>query len=111
MKVFRSANKRVADIVPLLVQGAVARTGNTDIPGAYCPERHVWMLDGEPLVSGDTELPELVTKTSAQLERDDVSPTFLLEMQTKTKAELERDDQVSPFAMSGPWAASAPSVQ
>lgn len=79
-------------IMPLLAQQAIPRTGDTTIPGNYCVEQQVWIADGLPLVASDTSLPELTTKTNAQLERDDASPRMILEMQTKTKAQLERDD-------------------
>lgn len=99
MKELASADRPSTGVTPLLVRGAVQRTGDTRIPGNYSASRHVWLLDGEPIVSSTSSLPELATKTGALPERDDISPRFLLEMQTKTRAELERDDQVSPFAL------------
>lgn len=78
---------------PLLTQGAIERTGNAELPGNYCEQRHVWLVDGVPAVQALTGLAELVTKTEAQLERDDNSDPTLLELQTKTKAEVEQDDQ------------------
>lgn len=80
-------------IKPLLAQGAVERTGDDYIPGHYCAERHVWMVEGSPIVEARSALSELTTKTEAQIERDDTSNISLLEMQTKTKAQVERDDQ------------------
>lgn len=77
--------------VPLLLQGAVARTGDDRLPGAYCYERHVWIADGEPIVRG-AMLPEMLTKTETIREVDDTRTPALLEMQTKTKAEVESDD-------------------
>jgi hypothetical protein len=79
---------------PLLTRGAIERTGNTELPGTYCAQRHVWLVDGVPAIQALTGLAELVTKTEAQLERDDNSDPTLLELQTKTKAEVEQDDQV-----------------
>jgi len=84
---------QTARIMPLLTQGAIERTGNAELPGTYCDQRHVWLVDGVPAVQALTGLAELVTKTEAQLERDDNSDPTLLELQTKTKAEVEQDDQ------------------
>lgn len=77
--------------VPLLLQRAVARTGDDSLPGKYCPERHVWVADGEPIVRGAL-LPEMLTKTNTIREVDDTRGPVLLEMMTKTKAEMESDD-------------------
>lgn len=77
--------------VPLLLQGAVARSGDDRLLGAYCQERHVWMADGEPIVRG-AALPEMLTKTDTIREVDDTRSPALLEMQTKTRAEVESDD-------------------
>lgn len=77
--------------VPLLLQGAVARSGDDRLPGAYCRERHVWMADGEPIVRA-AALPEMLTKTSTIREVDDTRSPAMLEMLTKTKAEMESDD-------------------
>lgn len=84
---------QTAHVRPLLTQGAIERTGNAELPGAYCAQRHVWLVDGAPVVEAMSDLAELVTKTNAQLERDDNSDPTLLELQTKTKAEVEQDDQ------------------
>ena len=96
MQKIRNENK-LQEILPLLVQRAVPRTGDTAIPGQYCAEQQVWTVDGVPLVASGTSLPELSTKTEARIERDDVVPRVILEMQTKTAAKPERDDQVSLF--------------
>lgn len=84
---------QTARIRPLLTQGAIERTGNAVLPGSYCEQRHVWLVDGVPAVQALNGLTELVTKTAARLERDDNSDPTLLELQTKTKAEVEQDDQ------------------
>jgi len=92
------AENKAQGILPLLAQKAVPRTGDTTIPGNYCAERHVWIVDGVPLVVSGTSVHELSTKTNARIsEQDDAGPRVILEMQTKTMAQLERDDQVSPF--------------
>lgn len=80
-------------ISPLLVQRAVERTGTDDIPGGYCAERHMWVVDGLPIIEARSEIAELTTKTEAQIERDDTCEPSLLEMQTKTLSQVERDDQ------------------
>lgn len=80
-------------ISPLLLQGAVERTGNDDIPGEYCADCHMWVVDGLPIVEARSEIAELTTKTEAQIERDDTCEPSLLEMQTKTLSQVERDDQ------------------
>lgn len=88
-------NVIVPGVVPLLAQHAVRRQDHPDIPGRYCASQQVWVANELPLAIAEGTLQELQTKTSAQIESDDVSPT-LLEMVTKTKTQVERDDQ-SPF--------------
>jgi hypothetical protein len=78
---------------PLLTQGAIERTGDVQLPGDYCAQRHVWLVNGAPIVAAMSDLAELATKTLAQMERDDTCELSLLELQTKTKAEVEQDDQ------------------
>lgn len=80
-------------ISPLLVRGAVERTGTDDIPGGYCVQSHIWLVDGHPIVETRSKIAELTTKTEAQIERDDTCEPSLLEMQTKTLSQVERDDQ------------------
>lgn len=79
-------------VTPLLAQAAVPRSGDTRIPGGYSASHQLWMVGGAPLVSSVNGVPELRTKTEAQLERDDVGPNVLMEMATKTDAVIERDD-------------------
>jgi hypothetical protein len=105
---------------PLLTTFAVERSDVSELPGRYCSQRNVWVLDGPegpvPIVAGpasevftpltkvkgeraDPEvsaLLEISTKTAAPLERDDTSPrdlNVLLELLTKTEARPERDDR------------------
>jgi hypothetical protein len=84
-------------VTPLLAQSAVRRSGDARIPGGYSASHQLWMMEDAPLVSSVDGLPELRTKTEAQMERDDVVPNVLLEMATKTDAVSERDDQ-SPWS-------------
>jgi hypothetical protein len=93
MTVHTFTQQHFSGVKPLLIQGAVERTGDDHIPGRYCPDHHVWMVDGTPIVDLRASLSELTTKTRAQIERDDSSNISLLEMQTKTNAQIERDDQ------------------
>lgn len=113
-----SANTR-----PFLATLAVRRTGTpSELPGRYLPEQDVWVIEDlngsvpivisyrAPSVAPVTKIKserderwasgisELSTKTSAQLERDDVTPrdvALLPELLTKTDEVGERDD-VSP---------------
>lgn len=80
-------------IKPLLIQEAVERTGDDHIPGGYCVDQHVWMVDGSPIVKAQSALAEMTTKTKAHVESDDMSDISLLELQTKTNAQIESDDQ------------------
>lgn len=84
---------------PFLMDKAVPRTGEDRLPGQYCNARHVWMYDQRPMVESPRSLPEMSTKTEAQIERDDVSPFVVLEMQTKTKAEVESDDEANNLVL------------
>ena len=34
-------------VAPFLARFAVARTGRDELSGRYCPERHVWLVEGE----------------------------------------------------------------
>lgn len=86
-------HQRLDGVSPLLIKTAVERSGNDELAGAYCDLRHVWIVDGGPIVETKSGLAELTTKTDAELERDDSSEPSLLELQTKTKAEIEKDDQ------------------
>lgn len=88
-------------ISPLLARTATERTGNEQLPGRYCRQMHVWLVEGRPIVKSLPNLAELTTKTEAQMERDDSSEITLLELQTKTKAEVEQDDQDFSLDMLG----------
>jgi len=84
---------QAARVRPMLTQRAIERTGDAQLPGAYCAQRHVWLVNGAPIVEAMSDLAELATKTLAQMERDDTCELSLLELQTKTRAEAEQDDQ------------------
>lgn len=83
-------------IVPFLVQRSTQRTDAPKLPGQYCQKARVWMIDGPsgriPLVCSAEGLPEMATKTLTSRESDDQYPSLLLAAMTKTSAQLERDD-------------------
>lgn len=85
-----------SSIDPLLVRYAVCRTGDSEIPGYYCNERDVWVVetvDGTlPVVEARGDLAEISTKTSALPEADDSLSSALLETVTKTLTHVEEDD-------------------
>lgn len=95
---------------PFLFRFALKRSRASDIPGGYCPSRHLWMVgngtESKPLVeSTEVDLLEITTKTMADAERDDnvardgdlrleAARAALLEITTKTEAEVESEDRV-----------------
>lgn len=82
---------------PLLALFADPRVGDDTLPGRYCPERQVWvveMTEGEtPLVLTESNLLAVTTKTRVNQETDDTAPSPLLETITKTAAQVESDDE------------------
>ncbi|WP_426954959.1 hypothetical protein [Muricoccus radiodurans] len=81
---------------PLLTTLAVARSGDNSIPGHYCPDQQVWVVETnsgpKPLVQVCAHSAELTTKTKAQQEQDDQAWPALMEGTTKTSVRQERDD-------------------
>jgi hypothetical protein len=86
-------------VEPFLTRFAVAREAQPSIGGSYCPARHVWVKqtpDGfEPIVSYDSIVSELVTKTATVQEQDDENFIGIPELVTKTDTQQESDDQIS----------------
>lgn len=103
-----------AHLEPFLTTMAVPRTETAELPGRYCPKRHVWVVDDghgpNAIVSTAEALVELLTKTKVHQERDDmnlsssvsgstcwrpdaVAMYALLEIATKTEVRRERDDR------------------
>jgi len=82
--------------VPFLCARAVPRTGERELPGFYCDESDVWVVQGvhgiTPLALAPSQAQELVTKTKARMERDDDGSAALLGAITKTAVQLESDD-------------------
>jgi hypothetical protein len=89
--------------LPLLVGFSVPRTGEDALPGHYDTEQQVWVVDqsscAKPIVEVAGDLAEMVTKTFAAPEKDDVQSMVLLEASTKTDAVPERDDVAGPSLM------------
>jgi hypothetical protein len=86
-------------VQPLLTRFGVARTGHFELPGRYCDERQVWVVDTadgpNPIIQSGTHLAataELATKTDVQRERDDPGQIWPVELSTKTAHQVERDD-------------------
>lgn len=87
---------------PLLSTLAVDRLAGEPIPGRYCAEHRLWVveIDGEPqpLIDVASGLAELTTKTKVELESDDEACfASSLELATKTLTQTEQDD-VSAWA-------------
>lgn len=88
-------------MTPFLVNYATERKAHPSIGGYYSKTRDVWVQDtdrGEvPIVSTNSKLSELVTKTATQQESDDehFMGQSLAELSTKTDIQQESDDQIS----------------
>lgn len=87
---------------PLLSTLAVDRLVGEAIPGRYCAENRLWVveIDGQPqpLIDVASGLAELTTKTNVELESDDEAClASSLELATKTLTQTEQDD-VSAWA-------------
>ena len=79
---------------PLLTTLAVERTDTSDLPGRYCSQRDVWVIDSVagpvPIVMAGSTTFDPVTKVRG--ERDNFVTPALLEISTKTRHELESED-------------------
>lgn len=80
---------------PLLASLAIVRTDSAELPGRYCSEQDVWVIDGPIgptpiIVAATTEA--FIPVTKVQGERDNFATSALLEISTKTSQQLERDD-------------------
>lgn len=92
-------NETNENVLPLLVNFSVLRTGGDSLPGYYDSNNQVWVVEGDhgvkPIIEAAGDLAELSTKTEMRPERDDVTEPLLmalLQLVTKTKAQQERDD-------------------
>lgn len=90
---------RENSVTPFLAKSAIARTSEGSIPGYYCDEMDMWVVETEvsiaPIISQGI-IPQLITKTKVNEEEDDESP-FFLQLVTKTEQQIERDDDHPPF--------------
>lgn len=90
----------IQSVAPFLAQHAVPRTGDDVIPGAYCANRHLWMVADQPIINLKSIDIGLATKTAAQVESDDETfQTPLLEATTKTLSAREEDDTAPGFSL------------
>jgi hypothetical protein len=84
-------------VTPYLSRFAVSRTGGTDISGFYSAEEAMWVVETtqgtRPIIDFADSALELVTKTAAQVEKDDDKHLFALELATKTDSAHESDDK------------------
>jgi len=83
---------------PFLAKVGTPRTGDDRLPGYYCEQQQMWMVDTEqgaqPIIN-DHILSQLQTKTRADEEEDDDS-CLALELMTKTHQQIESDDDTRP---------------
>ena len=89
------AQNQLEEIQPFLTTLAVERTDSSDLPGRYCIERDLWVIDSQngaiPIIRTDSNN-SLQPVTKVQAERDTFAASALLEVSTKTSHQLERDD-------------------
>lgn len=82
--------------IPFLIGRSTSRSSGPSLPGRYCADEKVWVVDGEdgiePLVTSSEDILEIATKTATSRETDDNHAPALLAAITKTSAQLERDD-------------------
>lgn len=83
---------------PFLANAGTLRTGEDRLPGYYCEQQQVWVVDTEqgaqPIIN-EQALSQLKTKTRADGEEDD-DCQLALELTTKTYLQIERDDDTDP---------------
>ena len=86
-------------VEPFLTRFAVPREAQPPIGGSYCPARQLWVQhtpDGfVPIVSYNSVVSELATKTANVQEQDDENFIGIPELATKTDTQQESDDQIS----------------
>jgi len=89
-------------VKPYLSRFAISRTEGADIEGYYSDEDAMWVVETEegtrPIIEVANPALELVTKTLAEVEKDDDRQLFALELVTKTDAVQESDDKAA-----NPW--------
>lgn len=86
------------NISPFLAKAGTPRTGEDQLPGSYCEQQKMWVVETEhgtqPIIN-EQALSQLLTKTRANEEEDDDS-YLALELITKTHQQLESDDETRP---------------
>ncbi|WP_205687177.1 hypothetical protein [Chromohalobacter israelensis] len=84
---------------PFLAKAGAARTGEDQLPGYYCEQQQMWVVDTEqgllPIIN-EQALSQLMTKTRTHEEEDDDS-YLALELMTKTHQQTESDDDTGPI--------------
>ena len=84
---------------PFLTRFATIRNTQPEIDGRYSDELDVWIRDVDggvrPIVTADTALAGMVTKTATVQEQDDENFLSIPELATKTETQQESDDQIS----------------
>ncbi|MGR0057229.1 hypothetical protein ACUS54_27020 [Pseudomonas aeruginosa] len=90
------------NISPFLAKAGIPRTGEDRLPGYYCEQQKMWVVDTEqgtqPIIN-EPALSQLLTKTRAHEEEDDDS-YLALELITKTHQQIESDDDTRPTGYS-----------
>ncbi|WP_258190057.1 hypothetical protein [Stutzerimonas stutzeri] len=93
----RSRHRRT-NISPFLANAGTPRTGEDQLPGYYCEQQQMWVVDtaqGTQPIINEQALSQLLTKTRAHEEEDDDS-YLALELMTKTYLQIESDDDTQP---------------
>lgn len=92
------ARHRHTNISPFLANAGTPRTGEDRLPGYYCEQQQMWVVDTEqgvlPIINKQALL-QLKTKTRADGEDDD-DCQLALELTTKTHQQIESDDDTRP---------------
>jgi hypothetical protein len=95
--VIKADNEKGSAAEPLLTHHAVTRQQGQEIPGRYCGERRMWVVDlpsgTRPLIDSQGAVTELQTKTEVHVESDDQTDIADLHLVTKTDVQQERDDE------------------
>ena len=89
-------------ISPFLAKAGTPRTGENHLPGYYCKQKKMWVIDTEngaqPIIN-EQALSQLMTKTNQKTESDDenwpIRYSNLLQLVTKTDSTQEADDNYS----------------
>ncbi|WP_222105010.1 hypothetical protein [Halomonas sp. SH5A2] len=91
-------NRSGKNISPFLARTGKTRTGEDQLPGYYCNEQQMWVVETEqgvlPIINNQA-LSQLMTKTRVHNEEDDDN-YLALELITKTHQQLESDDDTRP---------------